>query len=174
MSEKGFLDTIENNWEKMKEDISLLTSKDNAFKVNLLLDSMENNLSVIKAILDCKIEVDDDIDEDEMIKSVDVHYTVRIVKYILKFLDKCEKDGDEKSFYNGDLITSYGTDYEDLKTEKFIMKYLKNRGIDITINKPSNVNTSRVVYFNFNNAHINDVRKVLNEIPIKLLEAKWQ
>lgn len=174
MIKKEILDTIENRWEKMKEDISLHVSKEDALKVNLLLESMENNWSVIKAILDCKIEVDDDIDEEEMIKSVDVHYTVRIVKYILKFLDKCEKDGDEKSFYNGDLITSYGTDYEDLKTEKFIMKYLKNRGIDITINKPSNnVSTSRVVYFNFNNAHINDVRKALNEIPIKLLEAKW-
>ena len=53
------------------------------------------------------------------------------------------------------------------------MKYLKKRGIDIVINKPSNVSTSRVVYVNFNNAHINDVRKVLNEIPIKILDAKW-
>ena len=174
MENNTHLENIENNWEKMKEDIGLLTSKDNAFKVNLLLESMENNWSVIKSILDCEVEVyDDDIDEEEMIKNVDVHYTVRIVKYLLKFLDKCEKDGDEKSFYNGKLTASYGTDYEDSKTEKFIMKYLKNRGIDITINKPSNVSTSRVVYFNFNNAHINDVRKVLNEIPIKLLDAKW-
>lgn len=174
MIKKEMLETIENHWEKMKEDIDLHVPKEEVFKVNLLLDSMENNWSVIKAILDCKDEVDDDnFDEEEMIKSIDVHYTIKIVKYLLKFLDKCESDGNEKKFYDGDLITSYGTDYEEPKSEKFIMKYLKKRGIDIVINKPSNVSTSRVVYVNFNNAHINDVRKVLNEIPIKILDAKW-
>jgi len=172
MNEKELWNNVEDHWERMKEDILSKVSQRDAFKVDLLVDSMENNLSVIKAILDCKVEVDDNIDEEEMLKSIGINYTMKIVKYLLKFLDKCEKDGDEKKFYDGDLITSYETDYEDTKSEKFIMKYFKNRGIDITINKPSTSSTSRVVYFNFNNAHINDVRKVLNEIPIKILDAR--
>ena len=81
MIKKEMLETIENHWEKMKEDIDLHVPKEEVFKVNLLLDSMENNWSVIKAILDCKDEVDDDnFDEEEMIKSIDVHYTIKIVK----------------------------------------------------------------------------------------------
>ena len=171
MSEKELWNNAEDHWERMKEDILSKVSKENAFKVDLLIDSIENNLSVIKAILDCKDEVDDDIDDEVLLKSMDIYYTLNIVKYLLKFLDKCEKDGDEKSFYNGDLITSYETSYKDMKSEKYIMKYFKKRGIDIVINKPSTISTSRTVYFKHSN--INDVRKVLTEIPIKMLDIKW-
>jgi hypothetical protein len=59
MIEKELLDIIENHWEKMKEDINLISlhaSNEDEFKINLLLDSMENNWSVIKSILDCKVD----------------------------------------------------------------------------------------------------------------------
>ena len=58
MDEKELWNNVEDHWERMKEDILSKVSKENAFKVDLLVDSIENNLSVIKDILDCKDEVD--------------------------------------------------------------------------------------------------------------------
>lgn len=125
MNDKNYLENIEDHWERLKEDILSNTSEKIAFKIDLLIDSMENDLSVIKAELansTDKPKRKSVVTEDNSGNNEEID-----IERIIYRIQKCSLWLDSAI---SPFIYLYRFKEEDIRNEEMFLNFLKSQDID--------------------------------------------